>query len=691
MSIDEKLKAAEDARQRGDYNHAESVLREVLEAQTTDSERARALHVLGLLETNRSNYLLALEQLEKALGISVSVGDRSGEARIGNSIGIVHYHLSDYPRALEYYSRALVMYTEAGDKAGIASVTANFGNVFNNLSDYPKALEYLSRAFAMHQELGAKLNMANVTLNIGNVHQRLSDHSNALEHYNRALVMYEELCDKSGAATVTGNTGNVYASFADYPKALEYYSKALSMYEELGSRKGIAIVTGGIGIVHAKLSDYPKAVESMSRALSMHEELGDKRGVVSMTANLGEAYVLLGDHASALKYFEQALNLAQVIGDRRQCAYSLAGIGSVYAALKQHDKGREYLQQALVLSRSEIGTNEGVADILIELGKLQLEEQNAVEAAKLLEDAFILAHELGDKAKEYQAHEELARAYELMGNIDQAYHHYKLFHSLNKEVQSEEARKKVEQIEQQRRAAEMERRLAAEQAVRDQQLAIERAAAEATTSLLHKVLPSQVADRLLKGERVADYFQHISILFVDIVGFTPIAARMPAKTVLAFLNYVFGEFDKVMEKHDCQKIKTIGDGYMAVCGAPIACDDHAERLASAARELMSGIELPDAIRKSLPKDSVFHLRMGLHTGAAFAGIVGEKGFVYDVYSDAVNLAARMESSGEAGKIHCSEEFAYHLQNRDESFVFEERGEIEVKGKGMMRTYYLVVV
>ena len=127
---------------------------------------------------------------------------------------------------------------------------------------------------------------------------------------------------------------------------------------------------------------------------------------------------------------------------------------------------------------------------------------------------------------------------------------------------------------------------------------------------------------------------------------------------------------------------------MAVAGAPIACDDHAERLARAAMDLMEDIQLSDDIRKSLPKDSVFHLRIGLHTGSAFAGIIGDKGFVYDVYSDAVNLAARMESSGQAGRIHCSSDFAHHLQNRDESFVFEERDEIEIKGKGKMRTYFL---
>lgn len=230
---------------------------------------------------------------------------------------------------------------------------------------------------------------------------------------------------------------------------------------------------------------------------------------------------------------------------------------------------------------------------------------------------------------------------------------------------------------------------------REKNLAIERERSDVTTKILHQVLPPSIADRLIKGEKVADYFSQISILFADIVGFTPIASKMPARKVLAFLNYVFGEFDIIIEKHGCEKIKTIGDGYMAVAGAPIECADHAERIARAAVEMMGDIQLPEDIRASLPKGAKFNIRIGINIGPAFGGIVGENRFVYDIYSDAVNTAARMESHGEPNKIHVSEDFAFHLQNRMDmmnddlgGITFEERDEIEIKGKGKMKTYFL---
>ncbi len=708
------------ATKRGNHTFAMERSEEALAISSSIGDRlgeARAIHLKGIVHANLSNYSKALECYHSVLTLYEELGDKAGTARVTGNIGNVQKSLSDYPTAMEYMARALSMYEALENRSGVALWTGNIGTLYRSLSDHTKALEYMNRALSLHEELGEKSAAARVTGYIGSVYANLADYPKALEYMSHALAMREELGDRSGVATDTGNIGAVYWNLSDYPKALEYmrralsvheelgeksgvasgiynigvvfgsladysnaleyHSRALAMFEELGDRRGAANVMGNIGNTYVYLSDYAKALEYISRALAIQAELGNKSGVALWTGNIGSVYKSQGEHASALPFFEKALSLSQSIGELSMCAAWLSAMGGSYAAMKQYDKSREYLSQALELRRTDLATNNGVATLLLELGRVEIEEQNTEKAARLLEEARALAHELGEKAQEYQAHEGLAEVYELSGNFEQAYRHHKLFHSLSKEVQSEEARKKAEQIEQQHRVAEMERRQATE-----------RAAAEATTTLLHKVLPSQVAERLLNGERVADYFQIISILFIDIVGFTPIAARMPAKAVLGFLNYVFGEFDRVMKKHGVQKIKTIGDGYMAVSGAPVECSDHAERLARAALELMADIQLPDDIRKTLPKGSVFHLRMGLHTGSAFAGIVGDEGFVYDVYSDAVNLAARMESSGEPGKIHCSEEFAYHLQNRDESFVFEERGEIEVKGKGVMRTYFL---
>ncbi|MBK8910089.1 MAG: hypothetical protein IPM61_02055 [Chlorobi bacterium] len=251
---------------------------------------------------------------------------------------------------------------------------------------------------------------------------------------------------------------------------------------------------------------------------------------------------------------------------------------------------------------------------------------------------------------------------------------------MKEEVQSEEAKKKAIQVEQQRQIAEMEKRTAAE-----------RARAKATEELLHKTLPPSIADRMISGERqIADRFDSASILFADVVGFTPMTAQMPASAVLEFMNFVFAHFDAIAAKHGCERIKTIGDGYMAACGAPIECADHAERIARMAMEMLEDVALPESITEHLPPNTEFEIRIGLHTGSITGGVIGTGKLAYDIYGDAVNTASRMESHGEAGKIHVSEEFAEELRRSggELPITLEERGELTIKGKGTLRTYFL---
>lgn len=150
-----------------------------------------------------------------------------------------------------------------------------------------------------------------------------------------------------------------------------------------------------------------------------------------------------------------------------------------------------------------------------------------------------------------------------------------------------------------------------------------------------------------------------------------------------------------MKKHGCEKIKTIGDGYMAVAGAPLQCDDHAERMAAAALEMLEVIELPEEFREYIITGTTFSIRIGLHSGSVVGGVIGADRFVYDIYSDSVNIAARMESHGKPNKIHVSHDYYTHLQRRfthtttpSQEIQFEHRGEMDIKGKGRMNTYFL---
>ena len=178
----------------------------------------------------------------------------------------------------------------------------------------------------------------------------------------------------------------------------------------------------------------------------------------------------------------------------------------------------------------------------------------------------------------------------------------------------------------------------------------------------------------------------------DIVGFTKLSSLLPAEELIDLLDIVFTRFDAICKKHGLEKIKTIGDAYMAACGAPVRYDNHAERAANAAIEMLEHFTIDHEF--SVPVNLRF--RIGLHSGSVVAGIIGENKYSYDLWGDAVNTASRMESHGEAGKIHVSEEFMQAFvglgselsPSSPSSLRFVDRGEMEIKGKGMMKTYFL---
>lgn len=199
--------------------------------------------------------------------------------------------------------------------------------------------------------------------------------------------------------------------------------------------------------------------------------------------------------------------------------------------------------------------------------------------------------------------------------------------------------------------------------------------------LLLNVLPSVIAQRLRDGETtIADEFPEVSVMFADLVNFTELAEELGPHELVRLLNDIFALFDRRLEEWGLEKIKTIGDCYMVVAGIPEPVADHAHRIGEFALAVRE-----DFSRFVAARGLDIKIRVGVHSGTAIAGVVGTKRFAYDLWGDVVNVASRIESTGVAGKIHVSEAFMVRLAD---TFVFELHGDIDVKGKGIMRTYFL---
>lgn len=199
--------------------------------------------------------------------------------------------------------------------------------------------------------------------------------------------------------------------------------------------------------------------------------------------------------------------------------------------------------------------------------------------------------------------------------------------------------------------------------------------------LLLNILPASIAERLkASGDAIAEHCDGVTVLFADIAGFTPLSANKTPRALVELLNRIFSEFDALADAYGLEKIKTIGDAYMAVAGLPEAWPDHAARAARMALAMLDATS-----RVAAETGEPLSLRIGLHSGPVVAGVIGRRKFTYDLWGDTVNTASRMESHGVPGAIHCSGATALLLQG---AFPLFARGAVDIKGKGEMHTFLL---
>ncbi len=204
---------------------------------------------------------------------------------------------------------------------------------------------------------------------------------------------------------------------------------------------------------------------------------------------------------------------------------------------------------------------------------------------------------------------------------------------------------------------------------------------EKSEKLLLNILPVAIAGRLKGGEKtIANGHTTVSVMFADLCGFTALSRKTNPADLVTMLNGIFTAFDTIVERHGVEKIKTIGDCYMTVGGLPTHRDDHARVVASASLEMVNAL---DQINKV--NGTELQMRIGIHTGPVVAGVIGKIKFTYDLWGDTVNVASRMESSGMPGMVHISEQTEQELRGH---FLLEERGFVECKGLGQVKTFFL---
>lgn len=619
--------------------------KKVMEHTPENKQTADSLLSVGEKRQNAGKFLEAMVLFEKSLKIYQNLKDQKGIGNSFNKIATTYYYQGDYLKALSYYTKCKEIYEKVNFKKGISSALNNMGAVYYYLGNYPKALEF----------------------------------------YNEAIKIQKKIGDKKIIAATTQNIGGIYVDIKDYSNAMIYSKKANALYNELKDSIGISHNLNGAGKIYMMQKQYTKAYDFFRQALAIADKIDDKQKKIEVLYNLGELFNIQGNINKSLSYYNLCLASSQKINSLQYIGITQVAIGTILNKSGKSDDAVKKCKTGLSIAEN--------------LGAVSLKK----DACKCLYEAF--------KAK---------------GNAGLALSFYEKSNAFKDSLQSEETSNKILNMEFQKallidsiayvtKAHNIELKHKEEVQNKEKQrniiiislgfillivialwnrlnyvrrsrkaLTIEKDRAE---KLLLNILPEEIAEELKeKGFVNARDFNLVSILFTDFKSFTQTAEKMSPQNLVEEINVCFKAFDFISDKYNIEKIKTIGDSYMAAGGIPKPDRNALRNIVFAALE-MQEFMIKRKILNINANVPAFEMRLGIHAGPIVAGIVGVKKFQYDVWGDTVNTASRIESNGMVEKVNISESL-YNLIKDEKCFVFEYRGKIYAKGKGEIKMYFV---
>jgi adenylate cyclase len=541
-------------------------------------------------------------------------------------------------KALEHYVRGLI---------------DEFTGSFND------ALVHYDRALEQYTEEHDDLWRSYVLNNIGCVHYFASDYSSAVEYFERTLEIKQRIGEPF--TSELNNLGAVYFNIGDFPKAAEYWERALDLYLKKGAEGPVADVYLNLGNLYGSMDlDVERSIEMYQRCMEIDRRLGRWNHLVLALYVLALRLSDSNRHAEALVRVVEARELIDEGKGTEHRDGVLSTMLSILVASGRHEEAARLINEHSML---EIPNPVSRNSVLRSLASIRLHENDLEGGLQFLQEELASAEEHGLKSIAANVHLEIRELAKRMRSFDLYVQHNEAHLRLEEEVRGRDASIKLAV---QRKERELE---------------TERAEAQRQRNLLYNTLPRAIADRILHGEDVSgDIYERSVILFLDIVDFTRRSSPLHPKQTTSLLQLLFTQFDEICERHSVMKVKTIGDSYMAAVFEGTSMEDMAIRGANAATEMMSiSIEWPDG--------SPLQFRIGMHSGPSVAGVIGTNRLQYDVWGDTVNVASRMESTSEPGRIQVSEVFAQALKAL-EGDGLQERGTVEIKGKGQMKTYWL---
>ena len=612
-----------------------------------------------------------------------------GRGRMNQAIGQNFANKGELRQAQAYYLKSIDDFQD--DSYDLGKVYAGLGGVYAAVGETDSALASRARALKLFNDIDSNLAAAEQYSEIGQIFYSKSDYSRAMDNYLNALRIYEHgQKNEYDIAVLSMNIGAVCADQANFVKTREYYKRAEGIFEKLskGDKKYLipfAECLNNEANFYKSQNRYDSALQLFQHSLEIFTAKENPLGVFTVKLNMGEVYLKLKDFKMALKNNLDALENAKELAGKDNMATVLGNLGEIYCAMafdssaskygsknENLKKGVDYLNKSLAMSK-ELDIKENIEEYSLQLS----------QACKAL----------GNYKEAYENFVQYAAAKDSLNTIDSRKALTKFETEAKKEL--DEKQIQVDKLEVERKKnisiflyigmavlvfiiglvvrSNMKQNKSNKIITREKKRSDE---------LLLNILPAEVAEELKeKGAADAKYFDEVTVFFSDFVGFTKVAERMTPQQLVNELDACFKGYDNIMTKYNIEKIKTVGDAYLAASGLPVNDPNHAEKIIKAALEIRDF----QMERKKQLGDMTFDVRIGAHTGSVVAGIVGIKKFAYDIWGDTVNTAARMEQNSMPGKINISEN-TYHIVK--DKFDCAFRGQIQAKNKGELNMYFV---
>ncbi len=547
---------------------------------------------------------------------------------------------------------------------GLAKINLNYGIYLYSKGGYEKSINALLNSIKIYEKLDLNAEEADVNNQLTRVYISLSE-----VHPNENT-------------TVESKIPGMYMKSNELDRAESYCRKALNYNKKNNRLSMLASNYNNLGVIKEKKMELDSAEFFFREAYKYYEKLGDNFNKANILNNLGIVFEFQGMFDQELKSYQDALKLFENISDTVGIAISNGNIANVFYSNGECKEGLLYAKKGY-----ELATN---------TQKLPIKKD-------MLYTLFVLYDCLGDCDKKSYYFNRYIEVKDSIFNIESK----KILEDVNAQYETEKKENQILLLSKSKeldetiknalmagivltivivlvvfRSYKQKQKANVLLTIQNEIIESERKKSDA---LLLNILPVETAEELKeKGFAEARTFESVTVMFTDFKDFTKVAESLDAKSLVKEIDYVFRKFDEIITYHNIEKIKTIGDAYMAAAGLPIENKTHPIDMVNAALEILETIEeiKTDRKTKGLP---FFEIRIGIHTGPVVAGIVGTKKFAYDIWGDAVNVASRMESSGEAGKINISGN-TYELVK--EKFICKYRGKVTAKNKGEIDMYFV---